>query len=718
METTAKATERLCLELMKGNAGRAIVEMETYLAAWPQQQTQERLQAVKEDYELMTGYWRRGVDDPQRHEQYMKLLQRIYVLYANIAIYHRQNASSYLTGIYNTSRQQGRTWSVAAIRQEMENFVSEVAMLELEPEHTRAEKSEGLYKRHQQEMNALFNYVLTSRMWTDGVGREFTELLLSPTVDNVDQQLIVSAVMLSAMNQFDVVKFRVLADVYRRSQDEYVRQRALVGWVLVFNDDWQRVYPEQREIVTRLLRSEAVCQELTELQIQLIYALNEEKDTQTIKQEIMPDLLNNSQIKITRDGLIEEREDDPLEDVLHPELSEQRMEQLESSMQRMMNMERQGADVYFGGFSQMKRYPFFYDTSNWLVPFFVQHPDIAQFVKKQKNNRFLESLMQRGPFCNSDKYSFFIAFQEVMGQFPASIRELTEYGEASLGEMERLEEHTTAAYIRRIYLMDLYRFYRLFPNRSSLKNPFEQDSRHHCELVFFSKLQFMHTPLEPYKREIVRVLLRYGYDIEAESLLDTFPPEMRDVQFFLWTHDYDEALQLDPNNEKALAGDAREAFAKECYDQAADDYDRLMLLQPEKMSYRLNKAVCLVKLGDYEDALKLLYQLNYEHADDDNVNRVLAWTLTCDGKLEQAEKMYQQLTAAEQPVGEDFLNYGYCLWLLGRIEEAARCFKRDLELTGHAYDFPFDTLDEEWLKQKGFSEMDINMMETLIQSLS
>ena len=325
METTAKATERLCLELMKGNAGRAIAEMETYLAAWPQQQTQERLQAVKEDYELMTGYWRRGVEDPQRAEQYMRLLQRIYVLYANIAIYHRQNASSYLTGIYKASRQQGRTWSVAAIRQEMENFVSEVAMLELEPEHTRAEKSEGLYKQHQHDMNALFNYVLTSRMWTDGVGREFTELLLSPTVDNVDQQLIVSAVMLSAMNQFDVVKFRVLAEVYRRSQDEYVRQRALVGWVLVFNDDWQRVYPEQREMVTRLLRSETVCQELTELQIQLIYALNEEKDTQTIKQEIMPDLLNNSQIKITRDGLIEEREDDPLEDVLHPELSEQRI---------------------------------------------------------------------------------------------------------------------------------------------------------------------------------------------------------------------------------------------------------------------------------------------------------------------------------------------------------------------------------------------------------
>ena len=193
---------------------------------------------------------------------------------------------------------------------------------------------------------------------------------------------------------------------------------------------------------------------------------------------------------------------------------------------------------------------------------------------------------------------------------------------------------------------------------------------------------------------------------------------MQDVQFFLWTKDYEAVLSLDPDNEKALAGRAREAFNNENYGVAVDDYEHLLLIQPGKVSYMLNKAVCLVKLEEYEDALKLLYQLNYEHADDDNVNRVLAWTLTCDGKLAQAENLYQQLIAAEQPVGEDYMNYGYCLWLLGRVEEAARCIKKSLELTGHSYEFPFDTLDEMWLKKKGISEMEMNMMETLVLSLS
>lgn len=707
--------QRVHLRLMSANVGMAIMEMETYLAAWPQPQTSERLSAIKKDYELMADYWRQGVTDPQLESQYMRLLHRVYTLYANVIIYRRIQASSYLSGLYKSVRQPGMEWSVSAIRHEMENFVSDVAMLELEPEHLREEKSVALYKAHQQQMNSLFNFVLTSRMWTEGVGHDFTELLLSPTVDSIDQQLITSAIMLALMQQFDIVKFRVLTDVYRRSQDEYVRQRALVGWVLSIDGDWRFAFPEQRNIVMEMLQSEQVCKELTELQIQLIYAQNAESDTKTIQQEIMPDLLKNQSFKITRNG-IEEQEEDPLEDVLHPEASEQRMEKLESTFKRMADMQKQGADIYFGGFSQMKRYPFFYDTSNWLVPFYQQHPDIHQFMKKMESHRFLDRILKNGPFCNSDRYSFVIAFQEVVDRLPVNMRDMLQQGEAAIDEFEAPENQFSTAYIRRIYLMDLYRFFRLFPNRSALCNPFDKGLKGNEHLDFFSSLIFMHTPLDAYKREIVRVLKKFHYDVEAEHLLDTFPEELQDVQFFLWMNEYEEALQLDPDNERALAGRARERFRQERYEEAVDDYDHLLLLHPDKMSYMLNKAVCLVKTEEYEDALKLLYQLNYEHDDDTNVNRVLAWALTCQGKLEQAGNIYQQLTAAEQPLGEDFQNYGYCLWLQGRIDDAANSFKKYLELTGDDIENLMISFEEEWLKKKGISDLEISMMWALVAS--
>ena len=497
MTGTENQLRRVAIELHQGNAGLAIAEMETYLAAYPQPQTSERLNGIKAEYELMTDYWRRGVNDPQLEQLYQHLLQRVYVLYANIATYHRMRSYPVLAGIFNRVRLERQDWSLSEIRREMEAFVSGVAMLELEPENTRQEKAELLYKEHQTQMNNLFSYVLTSRMWTEGVGHDFEEILISPTIDSNDQQLLVSSVTLSLLNQFDMAKFRTLVNVYRRSQDEAVRQRALVGWALSLKEDIRKVYPEQEEIVLSLLTSEKVCEELTELQMQLVYCLNAEKDTHTIQQEIMPDILKNNNLQFTRFG-IEEREDDPMEDILHPEASEQRMEKLEETFGRMMDMQKQGSDIYFGGFSQMKRFPFFYDISNWFVPFYMQHPDIIHFVHRMEGNKFLEKVMRQGPFCNSDKYSFMIAFQQVMERMPEGMRKMLERGEATMGEVPE-EDMQTPAFLRRTYLMDLYRFFRLYPSRNEFQNPFDTSHNELGTCEFFSLWLFKASPLEPYK---------------------------------------------------------------------------------------------------------------------------------------------------------------------------------------------------------------------------
>ncbi|MBR2114162.1 MAG: tetratricopeptide repeat protein [Prevotella sp.] len=711
MGTIDTSLHRIYYQLQAGNAGLAIMEMETYLMAWPNQQSREKLETLRSEYNLMADYWMQGATDPERDEQYNRLLQRIYVLMANIAIHRHLSATSFLQQLHHNARQTWHPMNLETIRQEMENFVSEVAMLELEPEHTRKEKSLALYKTHQQQMNQLFNYMLTSNIWSEGTGRMMEELLVSPTIDAIDQQLLVSAVMLSLMNRFDIVKFRTLVDVYRRSTDEHVRQRALVGWVLGIDDDMLEIYPEQRTLIEELLKSKRTCAELTELQIQMIYTMDAEKDTNTVQQEIMPDILKNNTFRVTKNG-IEEIEDDALEDVLHPDASEQRMEKLEQSFQRMIDMQRKGSDIFYGGFSQTKRFPFFYDISNWFVPFFIQHPDIAQFIEKFEDNRFLTSIMNKGPFCNSDKYSFVIAFQQVVNQLPESLRQAMKRGEATMGDMTMdHEEQQTPAFIRRNYLMDLYRFFRLFPNRQALINPFSRTGIQLATCCFFCSKVFNQTPLDAYKPEVVRVMKKHLYDFEAELLLDSFPESMRDVQYYLWKEDYSDALKLDPDNERALSARARYYFSEGLYEDANDDYERLLLLHPNKVSYMLNKAVCLVNMDEYEDALKLLYQLNYEHDEDVNIQRVLAWALICDGKMEQAEKLYQQLTSNDSATSEDYLNKGYCLWLMGRIKEADACFDQYFILGGDYYE-AFN--NREWLHQRGISDTDIRLMQAMV----
>ena len=133
MKTLDHSLERIYAQLCYGNCGMAIAELETYLAAWPDGQTTEALRVIKEEYSLMADYWRKGVVDEQRQQLYQRLLQQVYQLFANIAVYRRLQASSFLTGLYQGARQQSYDRSLSAIRGEMENFVSEIAMLEFEP---------------------------------------------------------------------------------------------------------------------------------------------------------------------------------------------------------------------------------------------------------------------------------------------------------------------------------------------------------------------------------------------------------------------------------------------------------------------------------------------------------------------------------------------------------------------------------------------------------
>ena len=690
--------------LQAGNTGRAIRQMENYLAAWPEQHTAEKLAQVREDYDRMEAYWQQGGEDPQREDLYQRLLQRVYVLYANVMHYHRMKASPYQNSLYTRVRQGQHDWSLATIRKEMEDFVSNVAMLQLEPDNKRKALSETLYKNHQQQMNQLFEYVLTSRQWSDGVGSQFAEMMTSPTIDTIDQQLLIAAISLSLLNQFDMAKFRMLTEVYRLSQDEAVRQRALVGWALTASDTYRLVYPEQRQLIVDLLRSEDTCQELTELQIQLIYCLDQEDASRTIQKEIMPDLMRNSSEMIANHI---ETEEERLEEVLHPEVSEERMERMEATMRRMQDMQKEGIDVFYHGFSQIKRYPFFYDISNWLVPFFHQHPDIAQFVSKQEGLHFLSKVFASNAFCNSDKYSFVIALQEVLNQLPQQIREMLQRGEFSAEELGETVEQSPA-YERRIYLMDLYRFFRLYPHREELYNPFDRKNDEMGGCGFFLLELLADTPIEKSKAQIVRQLKKHQMNYAATNLLKTFAESNRDMQYYLWIHDYDHALQLNPKHERAMLGKGRQLYDEGRYEEALTWFDQLTAIYPEKINNQLYVAICLVQLERYEEALKPLFRLNYEQPDNDAVSRVLAWTLTCQGKLEQAVNIYEQLVSREQPDSDDLKNYGYCLWLQGQVGKAVELFRQCCQ---HHEQTPIDKFfDVEWLKKRGITMVDINMM--------
>ena len=714
-----KNLQEVYKRLLSKNLPAAMDAMEIVFSTGLHQTYRDRLFAIRSDFQLMTDYWKRGYKDPQAPAFYENLIRRMYALYVQVSLEQQVRTSTSVVLVYDRLQSSMKEQSIKELQTQLEGFVSDVAMLELEPEHTRKAKEKTVYQDHHNLMRDWFDLLWLSPLWSAEQAEDMERLLLAPTVDSRDQQLLVSGMTLSVVNRFDVSKLKVLMTVYRQTGDEGVRQRALVGWVLALGDEIQRaLYPEVLPEIEAMLEDDIVCQELVELQQQIYLCLNAEKDHQTIQEEIMPELLNNSHFRVTRNG-IEEMEEDPMEDILHPDAEEQRMEKLEENYRRMIDMQKQGSDIYFGGFSQMKRFPFFRDAINWFVPFYMEHPGIAEVTDKFASNRFLRLMVSVGPFCNSDKYSFLLAFSQVVERMPKDVMKMFENGEAVM-EDALGKDALTPAYIRRSYLQDLYRFYQLYGYRSQFLNPFMMRYG-----LFFSNPIFSHTRLAPYFGEVVSSLMKLKRFDEVKSVQNNTDESQRDLKFYLIagyivenyrglldyakpTEFYLKALEMDPQNERALYGIAKQRFLEKDYQAALDIYEQLLAIQPEKRSYLLNHAVCLTKLLRYQDALKELYQLNYEQPDNKKVNKVLAWTLTCDGKYEQAIKIYQQLLDDNMQM-EDLLNYGYCLWFNGNISDATDCFSRYLKETGRHKAGIIES-EQALIKEKGITEAEQQMM--------
>ena len=669
-----------------------ILEIENYLLSYPYMAGMDKLSAIKVDYELMENYWKRGANDPEREKVYQQLLQRLYVLAMNIRMAHIYRENNFWMSKYQLPRKNRKGWGLSEIRDEMESYVSDMAMLELEPEHVRPNKSLTLNRQHQDFMYGLFEYVLTSHQWRDSVAEQFVDMLLSPTIDPSDQQLLISAITLSAINAFDANKVLVLLNVYRKSADERVRQRALVGWALAIDDSKTEIYPELLSAVSKLLTNEQVCQELTELQMQLFYCKNAENDQRKIRDEIMPDIMNNGRIKMTKRGLVE-MDEDTLEDIIHPEAAERDMEKMEQSVQRMADMQKQGSDIYFAGFSQMKRFYFFNFLSNWFVPFYPAHPEISVIWEKTKGKKFLQAITEIGAFCDSDKYSFILGFDQVLAHLPQQMLKMVEDGEASpmpLGGKVDEEEKSTPAYIRRMYLQDLYRFFHLYPKRQEFTSPFDERSRY----LFFSNGLFSKTPLAKRMNEVVNFLIKRKCYADAEWMLLHYPSEQMDFQYYLLRGHllqlkserhpeeeknlFEKALSMKPDDRKAMNGLARAYFYDGAYDHALEIYQKLLEVNPESKSYMLYASICMANLRQCDEALKLLYKLNYLDDTNEDVMLVLAWVLTIDGRFDEAKRYFTQLMSQEQPQADCFLYYGYCLWFSGEIAEAIKIFRRYL----------------------------------------
>lgn len=723
METKdIKQLDNIIENIRKKRLGYCIHSARSFVSAHPYMMYDDGLENIERDYNLMLEYMKRGFNDPQRKTIYNSLLARLYKFVSNLRIsYMSQNISFYTEA---TRKSINQSFSNDRIKSTLESFVTDTAMLSLEPEPARTEKSKEIYSRHNEFMQSLFAYIIVSRQWTDHERDFFESILLSPATDIIDAQLIISAITLAAMNNMDINKFYVLINVYMKTTESKLRQRALVGWVFALSSD-VRIHEQQKQMIVSALENPEVINEIADLQKQIIFCMNAEQDNDTIQRDIMPDLIKNNNLNITRFG-ITEKEDDPMTDIFDPGASDRAMEKMEESFQKMMNMQKAGSDIYFGGFSQMKRFPFFYHAANWFCPFYLEHPEITSTVDKLKGTPLLTNILNNGPFCDSDKYSFTLALASVINHIPANMREMFNSNEA-LGQTVSDEDQRQPAYIRRMILQDMYRFFRLFHQRSQLVNPFDKS-----HFIFVADELFDDTGIQEAIPDLCYFMMKHKNKDALERLLPKFIDTNNAKSMLIngiyelnFAHNplsaikyLEKAIELQPDNRRAKSLLARACFETENYTDAAKWYEVLYAESQENKTVALNYCVALSKAEKYTDATNLLYKLDIEYPDSIPVIRVLAWNLMGQNKLQQAEKEYRRILKSNETENGDWLNAGYCQWFIGNIDEAISMFKTFIscqEKNDSVSLYDEFAKDRKFLMLHGIDEIDMLLMSDIVK---
>ena len=636
---------------------------------------------ISNSYHMMSDYMLRGYQDSQRDNLYYQLCRRLYRVLSNTSLSARIKFDSSLAPLLS-GKTTPNPLDTDSLRESLESFVSDMAILTLDPQSTVEAKSKGLYEQRYTVISKAFIDIVVSYQWSSEYASDVAALILSPTIDSVDALILCAAVMMAALLSPDPVKVMMLLKIYKEATDEKLKQRALIGWVFALDNGDYRLFPEITQGVGQLLSNEDFREELVQLQMQIVYCMTAEQDTQTIERDVIPNIMKNQSLEMTRFG-IKEKEENPMDEILHGDNSDKKIEEIEQSMRKITDMQKRGADIYFGGFSKMKRFGFFFTLSNWFTPFYIQHPGLEQIPAEIMKAQFMSSLLSSMPFCDSDKYSFALAMSTVYTQLPDNIKEML--GNNVAMEVPGAEGIiNTPAFYRRQYLQDLYRFFRINDSRRAFRDPFTNKD---------NKL-FLDNPIYAGSMHdgaisVVTFLLKRKLFVEAKVMLKSYFNEnslednllagriaLREGQYAKAEVLFARAYGMEDGKVKALKGYALASFRCAHYAQASKLYRELSVLFPDKELYPMNEAIALINDNKAGNAVKILYELYYKDQNNTDVKRVLAWAMLCTKQLEKSAKLYKELLSLENPEAADYLNAGYCAWFNGKGEEAARLFQQ------------------------------------------
>lgn len=615
-------------------------------------------------------------------------------------------------GIFKDLKKQGEAIDIKEVKPTLEKFVSREAMLFLNHDLSKEEQDQAsarLYQEWEEYREKIFDRFVSSGYWNDEERAVVKDTILSPTVDSLTSQLLVSAITLSAATVFDMGKFTLLYDIYRLADDDEVKERALLGWLLVStNCGCYEQQPDFRSFAEQLTED---CKNDSDLLAEIIKAqkmlavtvFSEQKSidyTNDIMASLSKRFLGDLKDKVA--NLLEADED--MRNIFGIEDDEETSEEspirsvdintdedgipnLDVDMDSPLSMDEmmdKGIDILLPQFKMLRdQTEFFTHLYNWFMPFYLKNPHITEalgFVDEKR--KFCKAFCSTARSCPADAYSLANLIVSHPNEIPENIVDCYDDPEDEGDGSEPADEEEIvneffkepgehrAKRIRINYIRNLLRFSKFYTAKDEIFNILDELDDDKPAYAVLAGPLFQDEFFDKYRMAIARYSFRREFPDLVEVMLEGVPCDTLEMHFMKgWV-----CMQKGDNHSLRMAVDHFKKMLKIkpdmkqvylqlgiCYrnliqvDEYLENFDKLMefkdsFSEEELFELKLDKLKFIVMNNRFEEAMPLAYELDYTHPENQMAGALLTQLLIKIGG-EHTEENFQK---AHQRLDEYF----------------------------------------------------------------
>ena len=693
-----------------------------------------RFSEVQTAYRYMLEYMGKGMPDPDRKRLYGELVGKTFLLNDEIAA---SRLSEHSMSVYCQMRRKFKEEKrIEHYHELLKEHAVKMALMCMLPSENNEAAIKELTERHHHDSNEMFMYLWSRGSLSSNEGKSIAEFLNDLEVDNSDKAMAVSAITMSLMKIFDPVKAIALCSA--TDNDEIViAQRALVGLAITTYANSHRIgyYPELKEAIEGLNEISGFAHRLYITQVQLLRCRETQKIDRKMREEIIPAMLKNPNLRNPKLGIEVEKEIE--KEDKNPEWEAWFAEDgIKNKLDEMAQWQQEGADVYMSTFSQLKHYPFFNEMPNWFRPFDMNDPAVTKIIPKSSSSKelILKTLFDSKYFCNSDKYSFCFTF----GQVPEEQRSMLmqQLGEQH-GDGTAIPDTAMPAIPRKVeeelqsnqYIQDLYRFFKLSTFSKDFIDPFslslnllESEIPGNLLRTPEAMSNIFHYLIQ---KEYYTEAFAIGRELEKREAATTADARFHQEMGYCkqQTGEHEKALEyylkadiIKPNTLWTIRHIAQCHRMGRNTKAALPYYMQAEELAPENRSILLQTGECLVALKRYDEAFARFFKVEYLDAHSKRAWRAIAWCSFMVEKYEQARNYYKKLLGTPERNMQDWLNAGHVEFVTGNNGEAIEHYKKAATLCKDSNEFSEHLFgDKKVLLAKGISMNDLILIRDIVE---